>query len=74
MIPSQLVLKSTRSHFGQFVLIEMVNSCSLFGPIRTHFGQFVLILGQLVLMFLINSFSFWDLYFGMYASVSVNGA
>ena len=44
-VPSQLVLKSTCSHFGPFVLIDVVISYSLF-------GQFVLVL--------INSPSFWS--------------
>ena len=54
--------------FGQFVLIVR--------SIRTHFGQFVLIM--------VNSYMyswFWsvcshflDLYFGIYASLIVNGA
>ena len=52
----QFVLKSIRTHFGQFVLKMLVNSYS-FGQfvliwsirthvwsVRTHFGQFVLIL------------------------------
>ena len=80
----QLVLKSVRTQinsfsfwsirthrFGQFVLIWSIRThCSVnsysFWAIRPQFGQ-------LVLMFLVNSFSFWDLYFGIYASVSVNG-
>ena len=57
---SQLVLKSTRTHFGQFLLIDLVTSYS-FGQfvlivwsIRTHFDQFVLTL--------VNSFShFWSI-------------
>ena len=45
MTPSQLALMSTRSHFGQFVLIDVVNSYS--------FGQFVLIVCS------IYTHSFW---------------
>ena len=40
--PSQFVLKSIRTHFGQFVLKILVNSFS--------FGQFVLMSGQFVLI------------------------
>ena len=57
---SQFVLKSIRTHFGQFVLKILVNSYS-FGQfvlmswsIRTHFGQFVLIL--------VNSYSYQNEY------------
>ena len=45
---SQFVLKSIRTHFGQFVLKILVNSYS--------FGQFVLMSGQFVLI-LVNSYS-----------------
>ena len=48
MVPSQFVLKSIRTHFGQFVLKILVNSYS--------FGQFVLMSGQFVLI-LVNSYS-----------------
>ena len=52
---SQLVLKSIHSHFGQFVLIDLVKSYS-FGQIVfivwSLFGQFVLIL--------VNSSSLWS--------------
>ena len=55
-VSSQIVLKSTCSHFGQ-LLIDLVNSYS-FGQfiltvrsIRTHFGQLVLmVFGQFVLI------------------------
>ena len=49
---SQFVLKSIRTHFGQFVLKILVNSYSI--------GQFVLMSGQFVLI-LVNSFSFWSI-------------
>ena len=49
---SQFVLKSIRTHFGQFVLKILVNSYS--------FGQFVLMSGQFVLI-LVNSYSFWSI-------------
>ena len=48
---SQLVLKSTRSPFGQFVLIDLVNSYS--------FGQFVLTVWT-IRTHLVNSSSFWS--------------
>ena len=51
-VPSQFVLKSIRTHFGQFVLKILVNSYS--------FGQFVLMSGQFVLI-LVNSHSFWSI-------------
>ena len=51
-VPSQFVLKSIRTHFGQFVLKILVNSYS--------FGQFVLMSGQFVLI-LVNSYSFWSI-------------
>ena len=51
-VSSQFVLKSIRTHFGQFVLKILVNSYS--------FGQFVLMSGQLVLI-LVNSYSFWSI-------------
>ena len=84
-VPNQLVLKSIRTQvnsfsfcqfrthrFGQFVLIWSIRTqCSvnsyLFWSICPHFGQ-------LVLMFLVSSISFWDLYFGIYASLSVKCA
>ena len=47
-VPSQFVLKSIRTHFGQFVLKILVSSYS--------FGQFVLMSGQFVLI-LVNSYS-----------------
>ena len=51
-VPSQFVLKSTRTHFGQFVLKSLVNSYS--------FGQFVLMSGQFVLI-LVDTYSFWSI-------------
>ena len=55
-VPSQLVLKSfllksTRSHFGQFVLIDLVNLYS-FVKWYSLFCQFAFIL--------VNSSSFWS--------------
>ena len=50
--PSQFVLKSICTHFGQLVLKSLVNSYS--------FGQFVLMSGQFVLI-LVNSYSFWSI-------------
>ena len=52
MVPSQFVLKSIRTHFGQFVLKKLVNSYS--------FGQFVLIRGQFVPI-LVDSYPFWSI-------------
>ena len=48
---SQLVLKSARSHFGQFGLIDLVNSYS--------FGQFILTVRS-IRTILLNSSSFWS--------------
>ena len=58
---SQFVLKSARSHFGLFVLIDLVNSysfglfvlivrsvCTHFGqPVLMFFGRFVFVLAPL---------------------------
>ena len=49
---SQFVLKSIRTHFGQFVLKILVNSYS--------FDQFVLMSGQFLLI-LVDSYSFWSI-------------
>ena len=51
-VPSQFILKSIRTHFGQFVLKILVNSYS--------FGQSVLMSGQFVLI-LVNPYSFWSI-------------
>ena len=52
---SQLVLKSIRTLFGQFVLKIFVNSYSKVWSIRT------LCHGQFVLKILVNSYSFWSI-------------